>query len=352
MSRTYFEWLQHETASRAWINNPTQEEIVSSLAHGAVACTSNPAYGGSLLKRAPGEILPDIAAVAESGASGDAAAALVQQRLVARLLPHFAEIHDRSGGREGWVSLQGAPELDTGVEEILASARLARSFGPNCIPKIPATEPGLAALDVLVKEDQPVLMTEVFSLAQVAQTCDRYLRAAAASGNRPAFIMAPITGIFGDHLRSVAKRDSIDISHEKVVWAGIIWARAAKRLVDERRYPVQLLYGGARTTEDLTQLVGGPHAATINWSTFADVLAADPEQRETVDDAAPAKITADLTAAFDDFRRAMSIDGLRTSEFEEFGPVQHFRDAFIAGWNAVKDAVDAARVDAGVAAAN
>ena len=290
--------------------------------------------------------LPDIAAVAATGASGDAAVALVQQRLVERLLPRFSEIHERSGGREGWVSLQGAPELDTDVEPILESARLARSLGPNCIPKIPATEPGLAALEVLVKEDQPVLMTEVFSLAQVAATCERYLRAAEASGKRPVFIMAPITGIFGDHLRAVATAESIDVAPEALAWAGVIWARAAKRLVDERRYPVQLLYGGARMTEDLTGLVGGPHAATVNWSTFAEVLAGDVEHRETVDDPAPEAITAELATAFDDFRRAMAIDAVGADEFEEFGPVQYFRDAFIVGWNAVKDAVSAAQAAA------
>lgn len=351
MSETYFEWLRRDTASRVWINNPTQAEVGLALANGAVACTSNPAYGGGLLKRAPEEILPDIAAVAATGAAGDDAVALVQQRLVARLLPQFSEIHDRSGGREGWVSLQGAPDLDTTVEPILESARLARSLGANCIPKIPATEPGLEALAVLVKEDQPVLMTEVFSLAQVAETCERYLRAARSSGNRPTFIMAPITGIMGDHLRKVAARDAIDIAADKVVWAGITWARAAKRLVDEQNYPVQLLYGGARTTEDLTELVGGPHAATINWSTFDEVLAADPAHRETVDDAAPPGIEADLAATFDDFRRAMAIDGLRVEEFEGFGPVQHFRDAFVAGWDAVKDAIAAeqAKVTAGTA---
>ena len=341
MSRTYFEWLQQETASRAWINNPTEAEIDLALANGAVACTSNPAYGGNLLKRAPDEIHPDIVAVAATGLRGDDAAAVVQQRLVARLLPRFQHHFESSGGREGWVSLQGAPELDTGVEPILASARLARSLGPNCIPKIPATEPGLDALDVLVSEDQPVLMTEVFSLAQVTETCERYLRASESSGNRPVFIMAPITGIFGDHLRAVARRESIDIEPEIVTWAGVIWARAAKRLVDERGYPVQLLYGGARTIEDLVELVGGPHAATINWSTFADVLAAEPQQRETVDDPSPSGVSERLAATFDDFRRAISIDGLTTAEFEAFGPVQHFRNAFIDGWNAVRDAVDA-----------
>jgi transaldolase len=341
MSDTYFEWLARETPSRAWINNPTQDEIGLALANGAVACTSNPAYGGSLLKRAPSEILPDIVDIAATGATGDEAVAQVQQRLVGRILPHFAGLHERSDGREGWVSLQGAPELDTSLEAILESARLARSLAPNCIPKIPATEPGLAALDVLVREDEPILMTEVFSLAQVVEACERYVRAASESGHRPVFIMAPITGIFGDHLKSVAARESIEIAPESVMWAGVIWAREAKRLVDQREYPVQLLYGGARAIADLTELVGGPHAATINWSTFAEVLEADPDHRETVDDPAPARIAEELALSFGDFDRAISPDGLRVEEFESFGPVQHFRDAFIAGWNAVREAVDA-----------
>lgn len=343
MSETYFEWLVRETPSRVWVNNPTQAEIGMALAHGAVACTTNPAYGGNLLKRAPGEIEPDIAEVAATGATDDEAVALVQQRLVARILPHFAAIHERSGGLEGWVSLQGAPEMDTAPQSILASAHVARSMDPNCIPKIPATAAGLEAMDVLVRDGQPVLMTEVFSLAQVAETCERYLRAAGASGHRPVFIMAPITGIFGDHLRTVAEREGIDVSPETLTWAGVIWARAAKRLVDERDYPVQLLYGGARTTADLTELVGGPHASTVNWSTFDEVLEADPERRETVADAAPAGIQEKLIAAFEDYRTALDVDALDVDEFEDFGPVQHFRDNFIAGWITVREAVSGYR---------
>jgi transaldolase len=347
MSATYFEWLSSQTDSRAWVNNPTHEEVGLALAQGAVACTTNPAYGGNLLRRAPAEIMPDIEAVAASGATGDAAAAAVQSRLVERLLPHFRPRYEASGGREGWVSMQGAPELDTRAEPIVAAAREARAMAPNCIPKIPATGPGLEAMDVLVSSGEPVLMTEVFSLAQLIETCDRWLAAAPQGDDRPAFIMAPITGIFGDHLKKLAASEGSEVGSADLLWAGIIWSRAAKRLVDERSYPVQLLYGGARTTTDLTGLVGGAHAATINWSTFAEVLDEDPEQRETVDDPAPAEVEARLSAAFDDFRRALDPDALALDEFEEFGPVLHFRDNFIAGWTAVREAVEA--VPAGAA---
>jgi transaldolase len=341
MDGTYFEWLARQTASRAWVNNPTQDEIGLALAQGAVACTTNPAYGGNLLKRAPHEIQADIAAVAASGTSGDDAVALVQQRLVGRILPHFLPRFESTGGREGWVSFQGAPELDTRPEPILASARTARSLGPNCIPKIPATAPGLEALEELVRDGQPTLMTEVFSLAQVREACERYLQASEASGQRPAFIMAPITGIFGDHLRKIAARDGLDIDARAVTWAGLIWARAAKRFVDEHGYAVQLLYGGARTIADLTELVGGPHASTVNWATFAEILEADPQRRETIADPPPPDIVARLTGTFDDVRRALDVGALSLEEFEEFGPVQHFRDAFIEGWNAVREAIAA-----------
>ncbi|MEX1297010.1 MAG: transaldolase family protein [Candidatus Limnocylindrales bacterium] len=342
MTVTYFEWLRTKTPNRAWINNPTASEIGLALAQGAVSCTTNPAYGGNLLGRAPAEIEPDIAAVVAQGAEGDEAVALVQERLVGRILPHFAAIHEATEGQDGWVSLQGAPELDTSPGPILAAARRARALGENCIPKIPATGPGLAVMETLVAEGQPVLMTEVFSLAQVARTCERYLRATDAAGTRPVFIMAPITGIFGDHLRAVAARDGLEIEAGDITWAGVIWARAAKRLVDEHEYPVRLLYGGARSNADLVDLVGGGHASTVNWSTFADVLEADPERRETVDEPVPADIEARLRATFDDFRRALELDGLEEAAFEEFGPVQHFRDAFITGWRAVRDAVEAA----------
>jgi transaldolase len=343
MTESYFSWLTHQTPSRVWINNPTQEEIGLSLAQGAVACTTNPAFGGNLLKRAADEIGPDISAIVAAGAMGDDAVARVQGRLVARILPHFLPHFEATGGREGWVSFQGAPELDTDTDHILEAARMARGLGVNCIPKIPATGPGLEAFDQLVREGCPTLMTEVFSLAQVVETCERYLRAADESGQRPVFIMAPITGIFGDHLRKLADRDGLAVSPKATRWAGVIWARAAKHLVDERSYPVQLLYGGARTTEDLTGLVGGPHAATVNWSTFEETLEAHPDRRETVDDPPPADILELLTATFDDFRRALDTDGLEVEEFEGFGPVQHFRDAFIAGWTAVRDEVGAQR---------
>ena len=201
---------------------------------------------------------------------------------------------------------------------------------------------------MLVRDGQPTLVTEVFSLAQVIESCERYLRVTAVTGIRPEFVMAPIAGIFGDHLRAVAKRDGIEVAPESLELAGVTFARAAARLVRDREYPVTLLFGGARTMLDLTGLVGSRHQATVNWSTFAEILDADVTVRSTIEDEVPEDVRRLLVSSFEPMRQALVEDGLTVDEFEGFGPVQHFRDNFIAGWNTMLGAIgDARRTGAG-----
>ncbi len=343
MASSFFRSLIASTSTRLWVNNPTSVEIDLALERGAVGCTTNPAFVNGLLRRAPDEVVPIIAGVVADEQDDQRAAELVQERIVQSILPRFAPQMTDPTGPCGLVSLQGAPQHDMDASAILAQARRARALGPNCVPKIAATAPGLDALDVLVGEAAATIVTEVFSLAQIIETCERYRRATAASGLRPALIVAPITGIFGDHLRVVAERDRLEIDGRLLEQAGVAFGRAAARLVREREYPVTLLFGGARTMLDLTGLVGSQHHATVNWTTFAEVLEADPPVQVTIDDELPATDLEQLTSSFDAMRVALAEDGLAVEEFEGFGPVQHFRDNFVAGWQGLLDAVSAAR---------
>lgn len=343
MGPNYFTQLVAETRTRVWVNNPTVEEIGLALQQGAVGCTTNPAYGANLLRRAPDEILPIIAECVHLSSENAVVADLVQQRLVARIVEQFRPLYDASEGREGFVSIQGAPEADTDADHILEEARAGHAIGPNATPKIPATAPGLIAFENLVAEGFPTIVTEVFSLAQFIETCERYLRVTDRTGNRPPFFISPITGIFGDHLKAIAARDGLGVAKADMELAGVALSRACYAIAQERGYPVTLLCGGARIPFDLTGLVGGALHATINWSTFADVLSS-PEPFATgisqpIDPAAIAR----LEATFDDVRRAMAPDGLTVGEFEDFGPVQHFRNVFIAGWRQVGEAIAAER---------
>ena len=339
MTASYFARLTAETPTRVWVNNPTIEELDLALAQGAVGCTTNPGYGGNLLKRAPEQVRPIIADCVGLSDDDSAVADLVQQRLVARIVERFRPLYDASGGRFGYVSIQGAPEADTDAHHILAEGRAGHALGPNAAAKIPATAPGFVAFEALVAAGAPTIVTEVFSLAQLVNTCERYLAVTARTGVRPPFFMSPISGIFGDHLKALAARDGIPVSIGDVDLVGVALARACYSLVQERAYPVVLLIGGSRIPFDLTGLVGAEMYATINWSTFAEVMADPAPFDRGFDIPIDPAVLDRLGAAFDDVRRAFRLDGLTLEEFEGFGPVQHFRNLFIAGWRAVREAI-------------
>jgi len=339
----FFARLKDETPTRVWVNNPTAEEISLALSQGAVGCTTNPAYAGGLLRHAPDEVLPLIEMAIRQSIDDAAVADQVQQLLVSRIAARFTNMYDESGGSLGFVSIQGAPDMDHDAGRILAEARESRALGVNVAPKLPATAPGLDAFETLVEEGSPTIVTEVFSLSQLVETCERYLRASRRGGTRPPFFLSPITGIFGDYLKAVATRDSMDADSSDLELVGVALARACQNLVEHRGYPVTLLCGGARTPFDLTGLVGAPVHVTINWSTFDEVLEGDKTQTRGIDVPIDDAVMVRLKSAFDDVERAFRLDGLDVRHFEAFGPVQHFRARFLDGWTQMREAVAARR---------
>jgi transaldolase len=346
VKESYFLALKAATPSRLWVNNPTVAEIGRALEQGAVGCTTNPSYGGNLLKRAPDEVLTVVADASAEAADDRHAADLVQLRLVARIAEGFRPLYDSTDGQEGFVSIQGAPDADHDADLILAEGHAGRAIGPNIAVKIPATLPGLKAFEALVAEGSPTIATEVFSLAQLVAACEIYIRTTAKTGVRPPFFISPITGIFCDRLKAVAERDGIICSPSVVDQAGVAFARACYALVEQRGYPVTLLYGGARLPIDFTGLAGGRTAATINYSTVEQILALAPAVEDTIHQPLNVGVMSELRAKFSDFDHALAVDGLAPAEFESFGPVLHFRGTFQAGWNAVLGAVAAARASA------
>jgi len=335
----YFSRLVAETPTRAWVNNPTERDVELALAHGAVGCTTNPAYGQSLLRRAPSDILPVLDECLEASDDDRRVADLLQERLVGRIAARFLPLFEASGGKVGFVSIQGAPDLDADGAEIWRQAQVGPTIGPNVAPKIPATLPGFAAMEKVIEHGWPIVVTEVFSLDQVVAACELYLAVTARTGTSSPFFMAPITGIFGDHLRKVARARGLDVPARAMDLAGIALGRRCAALVAERAYPVTLLFGGARIPEDLTGLVGDPHHATINWSTFAEILQLDPAVTRTIDAPVDPGVERVLLASFPEVVSAWGLGRLAPEAFEGFGPVQHFRDAFLGGWNAVLDMI-------------
>ena len=87
-------------------------------------------------------------------------------------------VWDRGGGRDGYVSIEVTPDLAYDTEGTIAQAQRLHEWidKPNLLVKIPATEPGLGAIEEMIARGRSINVTLTFSLHRHAQVAEAYLR--------------------------------------------------------------------------------------------------------------------------------------------------------------------------------
>jgi transaldolase / glucose-6-phosphate isomerase len=120
-------------------------------------------------------------------------------------------VYDRTGGADGFVSLEVAPGLAHDTAATLAEAR--RLWGevhrPNVLIKVPATREGIPAIEQLISEGINVNVTLMFSLAHYEAVAQAYLRGLARAKD-PAHV-ASVASIFVSRI-DTAVDQAIDAS--------------------------------------------------------------------------------------------------------------------------------------------
>jgi transaldolase len=142
-----------------------------------VGATSNPTIFQKAMTEgnAYDEQLHELAA---KGANVDASFWALAQRDIADACDLFAPVWERSGRRDGYVSLEVDPRLayDT-LQTYREAMRLHGELDrPNLMVKIPATKPGLAAIEDVIAKGHSINVTLIFSLDRYAEVAESYIR--------------------------------------------------------------------------------------------------------------------------------------------------------------------------------
>jgi transaldolase len=103
----------------------------------------------------------------------------------------FAPVFAATGARDGYVSLEVDPTLayetlQTYREALTLHERVER---PNLLVKIPATKPGLAAIEDVIARGKSINVTLIFSLRRYGEVAESYIRGLerlVAAGGDPA----------------------------------------------------------------------------------------------------------------------------------------------------------------------
>jgi transaldolase len=90
----------------------------------------------------------------------------------------FRQVHDRTNGVDGWVSLEVSPSLAHDTTKTLAAAKdlSARACRPNVFIKIPGTPEGLPAIEEAIFAGVPINVTLLFSAEQYIAAAEAYMR--------------------------------------------------------------------------------------------------------------------------------------------------------------------------------
>jgi len=122
----------------------------------------------------------------------------------------FRPIWDAGMGRDGYVSLEVDPDLAYDGPATFAEAmRLHEAVDrPNLMVKIPATKPGLAAIEDAIAAGRSINITLIFSLRRYAEVAESYIRGLerlVASGGDPSRV-ASVASFFVSRIDTEADR--------------------------------------------------------------------------------------------------------------------------------------------------
>ncbi len=122
----------------------------------------------------------------------------------------FRPVWDGGAGRDGYVSLEVDPGLayDT-LATYREAIRLHKAVDrPNLMVKIPATKPGLAAIEDVIAKGHSINVTLIFSLRRYAEVAESYVRGIerlVAAGGDPSKV-ASVASFFVSRIDTEADR--------------------------------------------------------------------------------------------------------------------------------------------------
>jgi len=165
-------WLDNIT--REMLDNGTLQRYITELS--VTGLTSNP----TIFNEAIGSGYYD-AAIREkamAGKSGEALFIDIALEDLRRAADLFAPIHEKTGGVDGWVSMEVSPLLAADTAGTIAAAKniFAAAQRSNLFVKIPGTPEGIPAIEEAIFAGVPVNVTLLFSREQYLAAAEAYLR--------------------------------------------------------------------------------------------------------------------------------------------------------------------------------
>lgn len=330
--------MSRDTPTRLWNDSADPDELAAALAWGAVGATCNPVIALTTLQRNRSTWAPRVRALADERPM--ATESQIGWEMVKRLSVESAElllpVFERSGGRDGRLSIQTDPRLYRDAEAIVEQAVEFDGLAPNVIVKVPVTSEALGAFEELTYRGVSLNATVSFTVPQalaVGAAVERGLMRREAAG-LDISAMGPVctimVGRLDDWLRVVAEKEQVTVDPGILEWAGVAVFKRAYALYQERGYRTRLLSAAFRNHMHWSELVGGDVVISppFAWQQRFNSSGISPVPR--LEDPVDERILGPLLSRFEEFTKAYDPDGLTVDEFTAYGATRRTLRQFLA----------------------
>jgi transaldolase len=214
-----------ELGQSVWIDNLSREsirgghlkELIDDFS--VVGATSNPTIFQKAMSQ--GNAYDEqLSKLAEKGVDLESSFWALAQQDIQDACDLFHTVWDGGGGKDGYVSLEVDPRLayDT-LETYREAIRLHEEVDrENLMVKIPATKPGLAAIEDVIAKGRSINVTLIFSLARYAEVAESYVRGLerlVAEGGDPS-VVASVASFFVSRIDTEADRRLQEAGHPEL----------------------------------------------------------------------------------------------------------------------------------------
>lgn len=346
MSTTFRSPL-HEMVSTTptdfWNDSCAVAELEYAIEHGAVGATSNPTIVASVLKTELSAWKPRIEQLFQTQPAWTEAQIAWQliEEMAVKAAQLLLPVFERSGGKQGWLSIQTNAEFHSSPELLVQQALHFASLAPNLMVKIPATAAGIAAIEEVTARGVNVNATVSFTAPQavaVADAVERGLQRRHAAGYATDDMVPVCTLMIGrldDWLKVVCEKQGKVPTPGSLDWAGIATFKNTLKLYRQSGYRTRLLAAAYRHHLHWSELIGGDVILTIPPEWQRKFNASTVSVRPRIDDPVPPSALTELSEQFEDFRRAFDAKGMKVAEFDAFGATRRTLRAFLDSYYAL-----------------
>ncbi len=336
----YFQRVAKNTTTKFWVNNVTREQVSLGLEAGTTGCTQNPAYTWKMLTHETEKTyaMEELRKIMKIHSDDREVARELQRVLIKNISEKFMPLYESSHGKHGYVSIQSDPFEEHHWESIVEDGLKSAKLNPNIMVKVPATEQGLKAIEVLLEKDIPINATEVMVIDQFIALGEVYKKVSAKKTHAPVMYYSLITGIYNEWLRKKIAEEKIDIDCDVLYQAGAAIAKKVYAMNHDLGYNMGYISGGVRTPVDFYDLVGGDVCVTMNWEgagSCTQLIEIDGMVESKLFNPIPHSTLDTLHNKLKDFRDAYWAGSIAPKDFEHNGAVQYFYKSFVDAWNNV-----------------